>query len=121
MFVFKAHLSNQARYILFRNTQFVGPALIALDELRDGNWWLKVRVPRELDRYLVFKGSITIDGISLTIAALENDAAGAIVGVTIIPHTYQHTTLGSAKVGSRLNIEADVLAKHLEKLLSARQ
>ena len=95
--------------------------IVSLQSLGDGNWWLKVRVPRELDRYMVFKGSITIDGISLTIAGLENDGTGAVVGVTIIPHTYENTTLRFAKPGTRLNIEADVLAKHLEKLLAARQ
>jgi riboflavin synthase len=99
--------------------------LLALDSLGDGNWWLKLRVPLELDRYLVFKGSITIDGISLTIAgleneALENHAAGTVVSATIIPHTYQNTTLGAAKPGSLLNIEVDVLAKHLEKLIAVR-
>ena len=87
--------------------------LIALEELRDGNWWLKVRVPADLDRYLVHKGSLAIDGISLTVAALED----AMVGVAIIPHTYANTTLGYAKLGSRLNLEVDVLAKHVEKLL----
>jgi len=87
--------------------------LVSLEALRDGNWWLKVRVPRELDRYLVHKGSIAIDGISLTIANLED----ALLGVTIIPHTYANTTLGYAKPGSRLNLEVDVLAKHVEKLL----
>lgn len=91
--------------------------LIALDELRDGNWWLKVRVPAGLDRYLVHKGSIAIDGISLTIAALDGD----VLGVTIIPHTYASTTLGSRRVGERLNIEVDVLAKHVEKLLKGTQ
>ena len=85
----------------------------ALDELGGGNWWLKLRVPSALDRYLVQKGSIAIDGISLTIAALD----GPIVGVTIIPHTMTHTTLGFAKPGMRLNVEVDVLAKHVEKLL----
>jgi riboflavin synthase len=89
--------------------------IIALDELGDGNWWLKVQVPAELDRYLVHKGSIALDGISLTIAALD---PGPVVGVTIIPHTIAHTTLGSARPGSRLNIEVDVLAKHVEKLLT---
>ena len=89
--------------------------LIALDALRDGNFWLKVRVPPELDRYLVFKGSIAIDGISLTIAALEGD----VLGVTILPHTYANTTLGTRRVGDRVNLEVDVLAKHVEKLLSA--
>jgi riboflavin synthase len=94
--------------------------VVALDPLGDGNAWLKVRVPAALDRYLVQKGSITVDGISLTIAALDpGPGAGPIVGVTIIPHTLAHTTLGSAHAGSRINIEVDVLAKHVEKLLAA--
>ena len=87
--------------------------MIALDELGDGNWWLKLRVPPALDRYLVHKGSIAIDGISLTVASIED----GVVAVTIIPHTYANTTLGQAKPGARLNIEVDVLAKHLEKLM----
>jgi riboflavin synthase len=89
--------------------------LAGLDSLPDGNWWLKVRVPRELDRYLVFKGSIAIDGISLTIASLEGD----LLGVAIIPHTYRMTTLATHRPGDRLNIECDILAKHVEKLLAA--
>jgi riboflavin synthase len=89
--------------------------LIALDTLRDGNWWLKVRVPAALDRYLVHKGSIAIDGISLTIATLDDD----VLGVTIIPHTYANTTLGSRRVGERVNLEVDVLAKHVEKLIQS--
>jgi riboflavin synthase len=89
--------------------------LIALDELGDGNWWLKLQVPEALDRYMVHKGSIAIDGISLTIAALD---PGPLVGVTILPHTFAHTSLGSAKIGARLNVEVDVLAKHIEKLLT---
>ncbi len=88
--------------------------VVALDSLGDGNWWLKVRVPKSLDRYLVEKGSITLDGISLTIAAMDADVAG----VTIIPHTFANTTIGQARVGTRLNIEVDVLAKHVEKLLA---
>ena len=88
----------------------------ALELLGDDNWWLKVRVPKSLDRYLVEKGSITLDGISLTIAALD----GSVVGVTIIPHTFSNTTIGKARVGSRLNVEVDVLAKHVEKLLAHR-
>lgn len=87
----------------------------SLEALGDGNWWLKVRVPEALDRYLVHKGSIALDGISLTIAALD---PGPVVGVTVIPHTFEHTTLGSAKPGARLNVEVDVLAKHVEKLLT---
>ena len=91
--------------------------LLRLTELGDGNWWLDVRVPRGLERYMVHKGSIAIDGISLTIAALEGD----ILGVAIIPHTYAHTTLGSRSVGDRVNLEVDVLAKHVEKLLQFKE
>jgi riboflavin synthase len=94
--------------------------VVALDHLGDGNWWLKVRVPKSLDRYLVEKGSVTLDGISLTIAAIDLDAIGDVVSVTIIPHTFANTTIGQARAGTRLNVEVDVLAKHVEKLLAHR-
>jgi riboflavin synthase len=86
---------------------------LSLDTLGADNWWLRIRVPDELDPFLVFKGSIAIDGISLTIAALEAD----VLSVTIIPHTYRNTTLGGYRPGARLNLECDVLAKHVEKLI----
>ncbi len=82
--------------------------------LENGNWELLVRVPEVLDRYLVFKGSIAIDGISLTIA----DVNDRRVRVAIIPHTYEATNLATREPGDRLNIECDVLAKHVEKLLA---
>ena len=87
--------------------------LRSLKSLGDDNWWMEVTIPAELDRYLVYKGSIAIDGISLTIAALEGD----ILSVTIIPHTWRNTTLSGYRAGSRMNLECDVLAKHVEKLL----
>jgi riboflavin synthase len=87
---------------------------LALESLGDENWWLRVRVPAELDRFLVYKGSIAIDGISLTIASLES----YVLSVTIIPHTYRSTTLGGYRAGARVNLECDVLAKHVEKLLA---
>jgi riboflavin synthase len=86
---------------------------VSLEELGDENWWLRIRVPAELDPFLVFKGSIAIDGISLTIAALKGD----MLSVTIIPHTWRNTTLGGYRAGARLNLECDILAKHVEKLL----
>ncbi len=87
--------------------------LEALRELGDGNWELVVRAPRELDRFLVYKGSITIDGISLTIASVDD----GLVKVAIIPHTYEATNLAGRKPGDRVNIECDILAKHVGKLL----
>jgi|SRR5579883_1429102 len=86
---------------------------LALDSLGADNWWLRIRVPADLDPFLVFKGSIAIDGISLTIAALEAD----VLSVTIIPHTFRHTTLSGYRPGARVNLECDVLAKHVEKLM----
>ena len=90
---------------------------ISLDEVGAGNWWLKVRVPPELDRYCVFKGSVAIDGISLTIAALES----GVLSVSLIPHSYRNTNLPGRRRGDRLNLECDVLAKYVEKLLDARE
>jgi riboflavin synthase len=86
---------------------------LSLEALGEDNWWLRIRVPAELDPFLVYKGSIAIDGISLTIAALEGD----VLSVTIIPHTYRNTTLGGYRPGAKVNLECDVLAKHVEKLL----
>jgi len=85
---------------------------LSLAPLEDGNWWLQLRMPRELDRYLIFKGSVTLDGISLTIARLE----GPELGVAILPHTYQNTALHTYKTGARINVEVDMLAKYVEKL-----
>jgi riboflavin synthase len=89
---------------------------LGLDSLGGDNWWLKIRVPREVDRYLVYKGSVAIDGISLTIAGLENDT----LSVAVIPHTYRNTTLAGYEPGARINLECDVIAKHVEKLLAYR-
>ena len=85
----------------------------SLEELGDGNWWLTIRVPPELDPFLVSKGSIAIDGISLTIAALETD----LLSVSVIPYTFENTTLRACRPGSRLNLETDIIAKHVVKLL----
>jgi riboflavin synthase len=89
--------------------------VVALEALGDGNWWLKARLSQDLDRYLVHKGSIALDGVSLTIAALD---PGPVVSVAVIPHTFQNTALRAAKVGTRVNVEVDILAKHVAKLLA---
>ncbi|MBK5293304.1 MAG: riboflavin synthase [Acidobacteriia bacterium] len=86
--------------------------LVAMESLGEGNWWLRVRVPQELDRYLVYKGSVCIDGISLTVAEI----AGGILSVAIIPHTIQNTNLRTKQAGDLVNIECDIIAKYVEKL-----
>jgi riboflavin synthase len=77
---------------------------------------IRVRVPEDLARYLVAKGSITIDGVSLTVAGID----GPEIEIALIPHSLAVTTLGLRTVGEKVNLEVDVLAKYVEKLLSAR-
>jgi riboflavin synthase len=86
-------------------------------EAEGANWWLGVRVPRELARYVAMKGSIAIDGISLTIANLTGDTVEA----AIIPFTYASTNLQALRVGDAVNLEADILAKYVERILEARR
>ena len=77
------------------------------------NYFLKIEVDENLERYLIDEGSITIDGISLTIAELD----GSKVGISIIPHTWQNTAIQTKIIGDKVNVETDVLAKYIEKLV----
>jgi riboflavin synthase len=81
-----------------------------------GSWWLSVRVPENLRRFVVEKGSIAIDGISLTVARW----ADGVASIAIIPFTYEHTNVGHMAVGDAVNLECDVLAKCVESLLDGR-
>jgi riboflavin synthase len=85
-------------------------------DLGEGGREVTVRLPEEFLPYCVYKGSITLAGVSLTIAAVEGDT----VRVALIPHTLAATTLGFAAPGGRLNFEVDILAKHIERQLSLR-
>jgi riboflavin synthase len=76
---------------------------------------LRVRMPEDLLRYVVAKGSITVDGVSLTVVELTEDG----FTVAVIPHTAAVTTLGTAGPGHRVNLEVDVMAKHVERLVAA--
>ena len=87
--------------------------ILSLDLLGDNNWWLKVQAPPELDRYLVFKGSVAIDGISLTV----NRVDARSFAVSLIPHTQAVTTLDKKGAGAEVNLEVDLIGKYVEKLL----
>jgi riboflavin synthase len=78
-----------------------------------GGWVLRVRPPAGLERYLVEKGSIAVDGVSLTVAAVADGG----FAVALIPHTLAATTLGERRAGDSVNLEVDVLAKYVERLL----
>ena len=89
--------------------------LVALDALTQGavgtDWVLRVRLPEGLARYVVEKGSIAVEGISLTVAGIAGDE----VWIAILPHTYAATNLHALRVGMGVNIEVDVLAKYAER------
>lgn len=80
------------------------------------SWWFGVQVPAEFARYVVPKGSITIDGISLTVARWQNN----IVEVAVIPYTYENTNIRDRKLGDAVNLEGDVLGKYIERYLQQR-
>ena len=81
------------------------------------NWWFGVQVPEESARYVVPKGSITIDGVSLTVARWQN----GIAEVAVIPYTYEHTNIRDRKPGDAVNLEGDILGKYVERYLQARE
>ena len=90
-----------------------GTGELALVEQEGNAYRMRFKFSRELGRYIAMKGSITVDGISLTVAALGDDW----FEVAIIPHTWRETTLGELKKGGRVNLEVDVLAKYVERLM----
>jgi len=92
-----------------------GVGVIAAVEPEGQGKRMRLRVPDALNRYVIEKGSITVDGVSLTVAAVE----GEEVDVALIPHSLQVTTLGLRAVGEKVNLEVDLIAKYVEKLLRA--
>jgi riboflavin synthase len=83
-----------------------------------GHWELRVLAPRELARFLAYKGSITVNGVSLTVNRVTDLADGCEFSINLIPHTLQQTTLGGLKVGTRVNLEVDLIARYVERMLS---
>jgi len=88
--------------------------LIEFERIADSeNYWLHIEIPTEVEKYTVFKGSISIEGISLTVAKLEKNRCT----IAIIPHTVEMTNLGSLQPGDPVNLEADLIAKYVEKMM----
>lgn len=94
-----------------------GVGRVARLDPEGANWWFGVRVPEELARYIAMKGSIALDGISLTVASWHDGT----VETAIIPFTYDHTNLSSLKVGDAVNVECDILAKYVERIVEAKK
>ena len=85
------------------------------------SWELRVMAPSELGKYLAYKGSITVNGVSLTVNRIADSAAGCEFSINLIPHTVEHTTLGTLVAGSPVNLEIDTVARYVERMLTAGQ
>lgn len=98
-------------HIVSGHVDGIGEVVSLYEDAR--SWRFRIRVPRELAKYIAHKGSITVDGTSLTINKVE----GAEFELNIVPHTMTHTVMGDYKVGTKVNLEVDLVARYLERLL----
>ncbi len=94
-----------------------GIGIVTQWKQRGENFYLEVELKNEIMKYCILEGSIAVNGISLTIANLKKN----LVGISIIPHTVKHTTLHNTKAGDKVNIEVDLIAKYVERLLNTTQ
>lgn len=83
------------------------------------SWDLRILAPRALGKYLAYKGSITVNGVSLTVNTVTDTAEGTELGINLIPHTVQNTALQSLAPGARVNLEIDLIARYVERMLTA--
>jgi riboflavin synthase len=83
------------------------------------SWHLVVRAPRELAKYFAYKGSVAVDGVSLTVNRVTDTAAGCELAINLIPHTIEVTTLKRLAPGARVNLEVDLIARYVERMLAA--
>ena len=83
------------------------------------SWELRILAPQALGKYLAYKGSITVNGVSLTVNAVADLADGADISINLIPHTVENTALHALREGSRVNLEIDLIARYVERMLGA--
>lgn len=83
------------------------------------SWELRVLAPPALARFLAYKGSITVNGVSLTVNSVSDGPEGSEISINLIPHTVENTALGSLEAGSRVNLEIDTVARYVERMLQA--
>ncbi|MEB2320678.1 MAG: riboflavin synthase [Pseudomonadota bacterium] len=81
---------------------------------------LEIRVPGGLARFFAYKGSVTVDGVSLTVNRVRDEPAGTVIAINLIPHTVQVTTLGRLVPGARVNLEVDQIARYVERIMQSR-
>ena len=83
------------------------------------SWRLEILVPAQIARYLAYKGSVTVNGVSLTVNSVKDMEQGTLISINLIPHTVENTTLGDLKSGFFVNLEIDLVARYIERMLTA--
>ena len=106
------HVDGMGEVVLFEQ--------VATENVNDqGSWHLVIKAPKLLGKYLAYKGSIVVNGTSLTVNKIEDEANGCLMHINLIPHTLENTTLQYLKAGSPVNLEVDLIARYVERMLSA--
>ena len=95
-----------------------GMGVVSQFEQIGESWLLQVLAPPSLAKYLAYKGSITVNGVSLTVNQVEDVSKGCLVSINLIPHTIENTALGHLKDGSQVNLEIDTVARYVERMIS---
>jgi riboflavin synthase len=97
-------------------------AVVTFEQVKDaeGSWHLVIKAPISLAKYLAYKGSIVVNGTSLTVNQIEDVADGCLMHINLIPHTLENTTLQYLKAGSPVNLEVDLIARYVERMLSTK-
>ena len=128
----KTHGLNQARWVNLEKAlrandrlgghivsgHVDGTARVSVFEPIGESWTLKIMAPHELSKFLAYKGSVTINGVSLTVNAVTDCAEGTEISINLIPHTLENTALKTLKVGELINLEIDTVARYVERMLS---
>ena len=82
------------------------------------SWLLQIQAPKALAKYLAYKGSVTVNGVSLTVNEVVDETNACLIRINLIPHTVQNTALGSLQQGSPVNLEIDLIARYVERMLN---
>jgi riboflavin synthase len=111
------HVDGMGTVTLFEQVEQVEQIKTNESQKNEGSWHLVIKAPLSLAKYLAYKGSIVVNGTSLTVNKVEDLKDGCLMHINLIPHTLQNTTLQYLKAGSLVNLEVDLIARYVERML----
>jgi riboflavin synthase len=113
------HVDGMGTVTLFEQVEQAKQIKSDGSQNNEGSWHLVIKAPESLAKYLAYKGSIVVNGTSLTVNKVEDLNDGCLMHINLIPHTLQNTTLQYLKAGSLVNLEVDLIARYVERMLSS--